>query len=445
MRESDLKISISGIRGIVGRSFTPQLIIKFSEAFSTYIGGGRIAVASDTRPSAEMVRYAVLSGLLSGGASPLDCGILPIPSLQIYTKEKKLEGAISLSASHNPVEWNALKLIKKGGLFLYPYEAEELLDLYYQGKFTRVQKPEKAERVREPFSFHERKILTFADRELIRKKGLKVVVDPCAGAASPYVKKFLENLGAEVVCIHCELRGEFPRNPEPLPENIKHLCEAVREYGADIGFAQDADADRLAAVDETGTAIGEEYTLALAVEYYLRKKNKSPVVVNLSTSRVVEDVARRAGVELFRSKVGEINVSRIMAQVGAKIGGEGNGGIIVSDIHTCRDSFSGMTLLLEYLADSGKTLSELKQQLPRYFMIKEKIDASFREGKRIVNTLSYKFRNGKVDTSDGLRVDYPDYWFHVRPSNTEPVVRVIVEGKEEHLAKKAYEKIVEEI
>jgi len=445
LRISDLKISISGIRGIIGESLTPQLIIKFSEAFSTYIGGGKIAVGSDTRPSAAMVKNAVFAGLLSCGASPLDLGILPIPSLQIYTKEKKLDGAISITASHNPVEWNALKLIRKGGHYLYPYEAEELLDVYYQGRFQRVISPDKIEREEDPFSIHQDKIARLVNTDIIGQKKIRVVVDPCGGAASPFVKDFLEMLGAEVICVNCELTEGFPRNPEPIPENLSLLCEAVKEHRADVGFAQDADADRLAAVDENGVPIGEEYTLALAVDYYLQQKEKSPVVVNLSTSKVVEDVAQKAGVELLRSRVGEINVARMMEENGAKIGGEGNGGIIVADVHTCRDSFSGMAYLLEYLAWSGKKLSELRRELPDYFMIKHKVKASFREARVILNKIGQKFRQGEIQTIDGLRVDYPDFWLHVRPSNTEPVVRIQVEGKSEESAHKVFKQIIEEI
>jgi phosphomannomutase len=445
LRISDLKISISGIRGIVGESLTPQLIIKFSEAFSTYIGGGKIAVGSDTRPSAEMVKNAVLAGLLSCGAMPLDLGILPIPSLQIFTREKNLDGAISITASHNPVEWNALKLIRKGGHFLYPWEAEELLDVYYQGRFRRVDKPENIEREQDPFAVHVKKIRGLADTDLIQQKKISVVVDPCGGAASPFVQNFLEQLGAEVLCINCDLTDGFPRNPEPIPENIDDLCQAVKKYQADIGFAQDADADRLAAVDERGIPIGEEYTLALAVDYYLMQKGKSPVVVNLSTSKVIEDIARKAGVKLFRSKVGEINVARKMLETGSKIGGEGNGGIIVSDVHTCRDSFSGMALLVEYLARSGKKLSELRAELPDYFMIKYKIKASFKEARSILKRINQKFEVGDIQHLDGLRVDYPDFWLHVRPSNTEPVVRIQVEGKTEESARQAFEQIMEEI
>jgi len=445
LRISDLKISISGIRGIVGGSLTPRLILKFSEAFSTYIGGGRIAVASDTRPSADMVRNAVLAGLLSCGAAPVDLGILPIPSLQVYTKEKGLEGAVSITASHNPIEWNALKLIRKGGHFLYPYEAEELLDVYYQGRFRRVERPHGVETDRDAFAIHLEKVRRFVDIELIRNRKPKVAVDPCGGAASPYVKRFLEILGAEVVCLNCGLEGGFPRDPEPLPENIQALCRTVREVGAHAGFAQDADADRLAAVDEQGVPLGEEYTLALAVEAYLQGKRKSPVVVNLSTSRVVEDVARRYGMALHRSKVGEIHVARKMAQVGAAVGGEGNGGIIVSEVHTCRDSFTGMALLLEHLCRTGEKLSSLKRRLPLYFMKKHKVEASYREGKRILGRLRRAFSRGKVLEEDGLRVDYPDFWVHVRPSNTEPVVRIIVESRKKEKTEEIFRKVMEAV
>jgi len=445
LRASDLKISISGIRGIVGQSLTPQLILKFSEAFTSFIGEGEIGVAQDTRPSGNMLKYAVFSGLLSCGATPVDMGILPIPSLQFYVKAKKLKGGICITASHNPVEWNALKLIKKGGFFLNPYEAEELLDFYYQGRFKRVHKSGIIKKENYPFKIHENKIFKFINREAIRKRKPKVIVDPCGGAASPYVKNFLEKLGAEVICINSRLSNGFPRNPEPLPQNIQKLCESVKKYGADIGFAQDADADRLAVVDEKANPIGEEYTLALAVNHYLSSRKKTPVVVNLSTSRVIQDISRKAGVELIRTKVGEINVSRKMLEAGAKIGGEGNGGIIATDIHACRDSFTGMALILEYMAVSKKNISYLKQELPLYRMIKEKVKANFSDRKRIFNLIKSKFKQGQINTEDGLRIEYPEYWIHVRPSNTEPVMRIIIEGKNKEQIDSLYSEIKEHL
>jgi phosphomannomutase len=445
MRISDLKISISGIRGIVGESLTPQLLIKFSEAFSSYVGGGEIAVASDTRPSADMVRHAVMAGLLSCGAEPVDLGILPIPSLQIYTAEHRLKGAISITASHNPVEWNALKLIKQGGFFLSPYEAEELLDYYYQGRFRRVAHPGRIRTEQDPFSIHARRIQNVCDTDAIRRRRPRVVIDPCAGAASPYVQKFLEDLGAEVICIHCEMGHGFPRNPEPIAANLSTLSRAVVKEKADIGFAQDADADRLAVVDEAGFPIGEEYTLALAVDYYLSERKRSPVVINLSTTRVIDDIAARNHVEVHRTKVGEIHVSRRMRQVNALIGGEGNGGIMLAEVHLCRDSFSGMALILEYLSRSGKTVSELRKRLPDTIMLKDKVSASFRDRKRILDRLRRRYKEGDLDSQDGLRIVYPDFWFHVRPSNTEPVMRLQVEAGNEKLATKIFREIKSEI
>ncbi len=445
MRISDLKISISGIRGIVGESLTPQLLIRFSEAFSSYVGGGEIAVGSDTRPSAEMVRHAVMAGLLSCGAEPVDLGILPIPSLQIYTQEHKLKGAICITASHNPVEWNALKLVKQGGFFLNPYEAEELLDYYYQGRFRRVSQPEHIRKEEDPFAVHARRIREVCDLEAIHGRRPKVVIDPCAGAAAPYVTGFLEGLGAEVVCIHCEFGRGFPRNPEPVAANLGALSAAVLREKADIGFAQDADADRLAVVDEEGRPIGEEYTLALAVDYYLSEKQRSPVVVNLSTTRVIDDIAERAGVQLHRTRVGEINVARKMQEVGARIGGEGNGGIMLADVHTCRDSFSGMALILEYLARSGEAVSRLRRRLPDYVMLKDKVTASFRDRKRILDRLSRHFAEGDANRQDGLRIVYPDFWFHVRPSNTEPVMRMQVEAGSPDTAHRVFRDIKADI
>lgn len=443
MRITDLKISISGIRGIVGSGLTPRLLIKFAEAFATFIGGGRIAVATDTRPSFEMVKTAVLSGLLSCGASPLDLGILPIPSLQVYTKEKKLEGALAITASHNPVEWNALKLIKEGGYFLFPLEAEELLDLYYQGKFQRVAEPGELAKDEQAFHLHQQKLYSLVNHDLLRRRRLRLVVDPCGGAAAPYVRQFFTGLGLEVEVIHEEYGHGFPRNPEPTPENLGALAEAVRRLGADIGLAQDADGDRLAVVDERGTPIGEEYTLALAVDYYLMKKRRSPVVVNLSTSRVLEDIAQKHKVPLWRTKVGEINVAQAMLTRGAWIGGEGNGGVMVADVHPCRDSFAGALLILEYLALSGEKVSTLKRQLPSYTMIKDKIPTTIKETKIILRRVEQEFSGGKTDLRDGLRMEFPDFWFHVRPSNTEPVLRLLVEAKELSLARQILTRIRE--
>ncbi len=429
---SDLKISVSGVRAIVGKSLTPKLIIGFTEAFATYTGEGKIAVASDPRPSREFIKNSVFAGLLSAGATPIDAGILPIPSFQIFVKSIGAQGGIAITASHNPVKWNALKLIKRGGYYLYSYEAEELFDIYNQGRVKRANfTNETVKYYPEPFKFHYNRLIGFADIDLIKKRKPKVVIDSCNGAGAPFIKSFLENLGAEVITINTDISKPFPRNPEPIPENLSVLSSVVRESGADIGFAQDADADRLAVVDENGKPIGEELTLSLAIRYYLKRKRKSDIVVNLSTTRTIDEIAKEENVRVFRAKVGEINVVEKMIKKGAMIGGEGNGGIISGDIHFCRDSFTGMVLFLEYLAWSGKKVSELKKELKEYFMKKTKLELSYIEYSKIFELLKKEYNDNIEDLSDGIKVSFPDYWFHIRASNTEPVVRIIVESDRE--------------
>ncbi len=287
---SDLKISISGIRGIVGRSFTPRLILDFTQAFSTYVGRGKVAVASDSRPTRDMVKHAVFSGLISSGNIPVDLGILPIPSFQVYVKESRANGGIDITASHNPVEWNALKLVLKGGRFPFSFEAEEIIDIYQQGSFRKEREFSQKIYEKDAFNYHKKKLFAFADYESIRRAKPKVVVDSCNGAGSPFVEKFLRELGCDVIAINTAPDSPFPHSPEPLPENLTQLSHAVKEYGAELGFAQDADADRLAVVDEKGNPIGEEYTLALAIISYLKYKKSSPIVVNLSTSKLIDDI-----------------------------------------------------------------------------------------------------------------------------------------------------------
>ncbi len=447
MREvSDLKLSISGIRAIVGKSLTPELIISFSEAFSTYISKGAVAVSSDTRPSRFFVKEAVISGLISCGIKPVDAGILPIPSFLVYVKERKLDGGISITASHNPIEWNALKLIRKGGYYLFPHEAEELIDLYHQRRFKRIDGNfKKVERDFDSFSYHMKKLIDFADIDSIREKKLKVVVDSCNGAASEFSKKFLETLGVKVVAINNDPDKPFPRNPEPIAENLKELSKVVLKERADIGFAQDADADRLAVVDEKGNPIGEEKTLSLAILSYLMFKKKSNIVVNYSTTSLVNEIAKEFGVNVLRAKVGEINVVEKMIKENSKIGGEGNGGVIASDVHLTRDSFTGMVLLLELLAKTGKKVSQIINELPKFLMIKEKYELSWGKFLKLKDEIRGEYSSEIINTEDGIRVEGDDFFFHVRPSNTEPAVRFIAEARSKELLLKIREKVYKKI
>ncbi len=424
-----LKIGISGVRGIVGDSLTPQLVASFAGAFGTYAGAGPIIVGTDSRPSREMVKQAVIAGLLGAGCTPVDVGIVPVPALQLHVRETHAFGGICVTASHNPIEWNALKFFGPDGVILRPSQAAELVDLYHQGIYTRAI----AANIREvradatTLRRHREAILGTVNVEAIRARRFRVAVDACNGAASYASPAFLRALGCDVVEYCTNPYEPFPRNPEPTPENITELCEVVKLADADIGFAQDADADRLAIVDETGAALGEECTLALAVRHVLRR-TPGPVVVNISTSRMIDDVAAACDCPVIRTRVGEVNVIEGMARAKATIGGEGNGGVIVPAINPCRDSFVGMALILEALATEGGPIGEMRARIPRYAMMKEKLDCPSREIAPALRALQDRYAAETIDLMDGLKILWPDRWLQARGSNTEPIIRVTAEA-----------------
>jgi phosphomannomutase len=429
-RIQSLKISISGVRGIVGETLTPQLLTAFAGAFGTYLGRGPILVGRDTRKSGEMVRNAVFAGLLSSGCEPVDLGICPVPSVQIRTAALGTRGAIAITASHNPVEWNALKFIGPRGLFLNAHQAEELLDIYHQRDFTQVSSGE-IRPVRfddEAIPAHLERLLSFFDRKVVRKAGLKVVLDACNGAGSLAAPQFLKAMGCRVIAIHADPDGVFPRNPEPVPENLGDLRQAVCAHNADLGFAQDADADRLAIIDGEGNPIGEDYTLALACLFVLRRR-PGVVVTNLSTTRAVDDIAEALGSSVIRTRIGEINVVEEMLQSHAVVGGEGNGGVILPEIHLCRDSMGGMGAILQLMAEMSKPLRAILAGIPHYTMIKEKLAFPLDRVARLLEALGRHYPDGEASTLDGLKISWPGEWIHVRPSNTEPVLRVVAEAR----------------
>ncbi|MGD2295058.1 MAG: phosphoglucosamine mutase [Candidatus Aminicenantes bacterium] len=425
-----LKISVSGVRGIVGDSLTPQLVSSFAQAFGTYLGCGRVIVGQDARPSGTMIKNAILSGLLSVGCQPIEIGVCPIPSAMVLTKESQAIGAVVVTASHNPPEWNGLKFINGNGLFLSHSQVQEFLDIYHQGEFSWV----KADRHRnptvepEPTSPHLQKLLDYLDVSMIRKKKYAVVADCCRGAGARLLPEFLEHLGCQSIFIDNKREDSKLPHHEPTPENITELCQKVKINRADIGFVQDADADRLAVINEKGEPLGEELTLALAVEYVLSRKS-GPVVINLSTSRAVEDIAQKYRAPVYRTKIGEINVVEQILQHKAVIGGEGNGGVIFPSIHPCRDSFTAMGLTLEAMASSGKTVSQLREKIPHYVMVKDKVEGSFEQGYRILRLLKKKYEDKEnISILDGLKIDFMDSWVHIRPSNTEPIIRLYAEA-----------------
>lgn len=431
-----LKISISGVRGVIGQSLTPALLTRFAQAFGTHTGAGTIVIGRDPRTSGEMVKHAVIAGILSSGSRVIDIGVCPVPTVQLQVRHRRAHGGIAITASHNPAEWNALKFIGSGGLFLDSGQAREMLDIYHQGEYTKVSGAEirTVEETDGATDLHIKAILDVLGPLPKTRKPLRVVLDSCNGAGSLVGPKLLEALGAEVITINVTPDGSFPRPAEPLAENLGDLCTTVKQHNADIGFAQDMDADRLAIVSEQGVPIGEDYTLVLATLYVLGRE-RGPVVANLSTTSALEDVAKQFGCPIFLTKIGEVNVTDKMQQQNAVIGGEGNGGVIYPRINFARDSLVGMALVLHLLAESGKTVTQLLQSFPRYSIVKQKMVCPSQRIPAVLRMLRQKFGHFPMDTRDGIKVMLPEGWFLVRGSNTEPIVRIVSEAKSEDEAR----------
>jgi phosphomannomutase len=439
-----LKIGPSGVRGVVGESLTPQLVTSFAAAFGTYCGAGPILIGTDTRPSREMVKQAAIAGLLSVGCTPVDVGIVPVPALMLHVREAGAFGGISVSGSHNPIEWNALKFIGSEGFVLRANQAAELTDLYHQGVYPRVRALDMSDARTDSTTIarHLRAVTNAVDVERIRARKFKVAVDPKGGAASIPTPLLLEALGCEVVAINADAATPFPMNPEPVAANLGELTDLVRRAGADIGFAQDADADRLAVVDESGTPLGEDATVVLVVQRWLERK-AGPVVVNVSTSRMVDDVAAQFGCSVYRSRVGEANVLEAMKEHGAEVGGEGDGGVVVLPVNPCRDSFIAMALILESMAVSGASIGGLRNRVPRYSMVRERLLCSARDIAPSLRLIQSLFRGERFDLSDGVKVLWPDRWLMARPSATEPVIRLAAEAPTEPEARALVNRVLE--
>jgi phosphomannomutase len=424
-----LKISISGVRGVVGDSLTPDLLVRFAQSFGTYVGPQTVVIGRDTRTSGEMVKHAVLGGLISSGCKVVDLDIVPVPTVQFMVRNLRAAGGIAITASHNPAQWNALKFIRGDGCFLNHYQARELIDIYHQGEYRTVPGRQMCEprRNARAVSLHATAIIEKIGKLPARGKKLLAVVDSVNGAGSVMAAPFLESLGCKVVTINSKPDGIFPRPPEPLPQNLTDLCHAVRRHNADIGFAQDADADRLAVVSEKGLPIGEDFTLALAVDFVLSRE-KGTVVVNLATSHVIDDIVKRRKCRLLKSKIGEINVTELMMQENAVIGGEGNGGVIYPAVNMGRDSFTGMALIMHLLAQSARPVSQIVARLPRYSMHKAAVPCPQELVVEVMDRLAREVSGKNVDRTDGLKIQTPKGWILMRASNTEPILRVVAEA-----------------
>jgi phosphomannomutase len=436
-----LMVSVSGIRGRVGEALTPQIVATYAGAFGAWsIARGtsrQIVVGRDSRVSGEMFHRIVVGTLQLAGCDVIDIGLTTTPGCQLAVEHHHAAGGLMLSASHNPIEWNALKCIGSTGLFLEASEGIAMRALVESGIpyaswdaiGTVTQDHGVAER-------HVESVLAipYLDVAAIRARRFKVALDCVRGAGATIMPILLERLGCEVVGINMEPDGRFPREPEPVPANLKELEHLVRETGADIGLAVDPDVDRLALVSDGGRAIGEDYTLALAARLVLRHR-KGPLVTNLSTSALIDDVARDAGVDAVRAPVGEVNVAVRMRELNAPIGGEGNGGVILPEVHLGRDAPIGAALLLQLLVEEGRPLSSIVASLPRYVIVKDKLARPNVSLDAVYGALRAEFADAVADTQDGLRLTWMDRWVHVRPSGTEPIVRVIAEGPDEDAAR----------
>ncbi|MBT8379821.1 MAG: phosphoglucosamine mutase [Ignavibacteria bacterium] len=427
---STLMTSISGIRGIVGDGLDPETIVKYVNAYADFIEKGKVVIGRDSRISGEMFKEITAGVLMAKGINVIDIGICPTPTVQFNVKELNADGGIAISASHNPNEWNALKLLNGEGQVLSPKEYKSMINNLEESQATFKSWNEIGKRTEfsEGLKNHIDAILTlsFLDLESIRKKKFKVVVDCVNGAGAYCVPDFLRNFGCEVVETNCEKNGMLVPHPEPLPENIKKALKKVIEVKADLGIVVDPDVDRLVLITEKAEPFIEENTITQVVKFILSKQAGN-VVVNLSTTRAVDDVADKFGAEVFRSAVGEANVVKKMKEVDAVIGGEGSGGVIYPDLHFGRDALCAIAITLQHLTEFGESISKLKESLPEYFIVKKKIEVKS-EPEKIINTVIKEFKNAKINTEDGVRVDFEDHWVHFRKSNTEPIIRIIVEA-----------------
>lgn len=434
---SDLIVSVSGIRGIVGQGLTAEATARFAAAYGASVGGQTVLVSRDGRPSGEMLRHAVVSGLLGAGCAVADIGIAPTPTCGLAVRALGAAGAIQITASHNPAPWNGLKMFGPDGAVLSAVDGAKVRALYESGDFARAAW-DGIGSVRIPPDVqaeHATAVLATVDVNAVAAKPFAVVLDGNGGAGGPLGQKLLAALGCRVVANECEPTGLFAHEAEPIPAHLVDVAPLVPKNGAAVGFVLDPDADRLALIDETGACVSEEATLALAVRYRLRQR-KGPVVVNMSTSRMSDDLARAAGCDFHRSAVGEANVVGRMRETDAVIGGEGNGGVIDPRVGWVRDPFVGMAQVLSLMAAEGKPLSRLVAELPRYAMLKTKYTVSREKLAGALAALEKRWPDALADRVDGLRLDGPDWWLHVRGSNTEPVVRVIAEAPTEEQARR---------
>lgn len=457
-------VSISGIRGIVGQTLTPEVIVRYAAGFADYCqrhlpSNAAVVVGRDGRLTGGSILEIVAGTLAAKGMTVRSLDICPTPTVQLAVEQEGAAGGIAVTASHNPIEWNGLKFITSTGMFLNEEENREFWALSMQEQvYPSWEGTGKLVADSTWLRKHVDAVLglPFLNPARIRRRGLTVVLDCINAAGGVIVPQLLEELGCKVIPLNCDVSGVFARTPEPIPENLGAVAEQVRVAHADLGIVVDPDVDRLVLINEHGEPYGEEYTIATAIDFVLSHASKNPglslkgwknnVVVNLSTTRAVDDIAARHNARCFRTAVGEINVARRMKMEDSVIGGEGSGGVILPAVHLGRDAIVGIALILQAMADSGKTLSELKKSLPEYHIAKGKIPIGSTDPDEAINRLESTYAgSARVNRDDGIKFDFPDSWVHLRKSNTEPIIRVIAEARSMEEANAVLERVKKDI
>ena len=437
--------SISGVRGITETHLTPELSVVYARALHQFLPKGVIMAGQDSRPSGEDIIQAMMGELVRLGRTVIYCGIVPTPTVQFMVHNTEAVGGFIVTASHNPIEWNGLKFVREDSTFLHPNECAQLFNLVDKNKELQDAKdlgiiwPEQNAIQKHVIACVSLKCI---DLNRIQRRHFKIVIDAVNGAGAHALPSMLESLGCELIELNCEPDGNFTRGTEPLPENLKDLCQAVISHDADAGFAVDPDADRLAVVNEKGEPLGEEYTLVLAADGYLNDTVKNEkFVVNLSTSLALEKLAESKNCSVIRSAVGEINVVNKMNEIGSDLGGEGNGGVILRECHLGRDSLVAVTMVLNRLSQSNETLSEIHQSLPQFEIIKDKVSLEGIDPEELIRKVSGLFNDADKNTLDGIKFTWDDKWVHLRKSNTEPIMRIYAEAPNKDSAKKLVKRV----
>jgi phosphomannomutase len=444
-------VSISGIRGILGESLTPEIIIKYVSAFARYVKRKKVVIGRDGRLHGDIIEKLIESVLLMNGCEIVNLGTVPTPTVALAVTKLKASGGISITASHNPQEWNGLKFINGNGIFLDEDENEKMLKFIDAGDDVSInwKKIKALNYYPDFYKHHIAQVLRskFVNVNNIRRRKFKVVLDCVNASGSFIIPELLKTLGCRVIKVDCSGSGIFTRKPEPLPENIINTCKTIKRNKADMGIVVDPDADRLVLITEKGKPYGEEYTIVTVVNRVLRltSKNKRTACVNLSTTRAADDIVAKHSGKLFKTPVGEINVIKMMKKYSAVCGGEGSGGVIVPEIHFGRDSLSGIGIVLSEFAEFKGAVSDYRNTLPDYYIKKTKIELKNVDGDFVINKLKVKYANERINKNDGLRIDFADSWVNFRKSNTEPIVRIIAEAKTEKEANELLKKFQEEV